>query len=186
MDEKLKAFEWDRLLWGLPDELYYLEIALRVIIVFLFITTVMRILGRRGQKNITPLQQVILIATGTSIGDAMLYPQIPLLYTLTILLVLLGSMYSLTYLKYYQCAVEDFVSPGPLVLVKNGEICDDNIQVEKITKLEINAMLRSAGVRYIEKVEMAILETTGDLSVFENNVEIPHGTKSLLDAAENA
>jgi uncharacterized membrane protein YcaP (DUF421 family) len=47
-------------------------------------------------------------------------------------------------------------------------------------------MLRSTGVRYIEKVEMAILETTGDLSVFENNVEIPHGTKSLLDAAENA
>lgn len=184
MDEELKAFAWERLTVGLPDELYYLEIVLRVIIVFLFIMTIMRIIGRRGQKTLTPIQQVVLIAAGTSIGDAMLYPQVPLLYTLTVLLVLLTSMYSINKVKFNNTNVEKFVSAGPLIIVKNGSICEENIKKENLTNSEIYAMLRCSGVRYLEKVEMAVLETTGDISVFKNDNEIPENTNSLLDEAE--
>lgn len=184
MDEELKAFEWERLFVGLPDELYYLEVILRVIIVFLFITVVLRIIGRRGQKTITPVKQVIIISLGTTIGDAMLYPQVPLFYTLTILLVLLTCMFFITKLKFHNNKIEKFVSAGPLIIVKNGSICEENIKKEKLTNSEIYAMLRCSGVRYIEKVDMAILETTGDISVFKNDNEIPKNTTSLLDEAE--
>src|SRR5690606_3765703 len=85
METDIRVFDWDRLLLGLPPKLYMLEIAFKIVVIFAILMLVMRLMGKRGQRDLSPMQQMLLIALGSAAGDALLYPSVPLAYAALIL-----------------------------------------------------------------------------------------------------
>lgn len=179
MDKHFDPFTWTRLFLGKQPYGYYLEVSLRIVLVFLLLMVVLRLLGKRGQQNLNPMQQILLIALGSAAGDTLLYPSVAILYAA---LILVGTT-ALTLLLDWSARrwqpLRDYLDSRPCILVLDGRIDEATLARERINDRELFAALRGAGARSIEQVEMAILEVTGHVSVFLNEVSPPRD--DLLD-----
>ncbi len=40
---------------------------------------VLRLMGKRGNRSLSPFANVVIIALGSATGDSMFYPQVPLI-----------------------------------------------------------------------------------------------------------
>ncbi|SKA26286.1 DUF421 domain-containing protein [Novilysobacter spongiicola] len=168
METDFRVFEWDRLLVGLPPKLYFLEIGLKAVVVFAILLTVMRLIGKRGQQDLSPMQQMLMIALGSAAGDALLYPTVPLAYAAVILIGITLLNVGLEVAAGRWRHVRNYVESEPRVLVRDGVVDYDALKKERTTRRELYAELRMKGARSLEQVQCAILEVTGDISVFLN------------------
>ena len=169
METDFSAFEWGRLLIGEGPVLYLLEIAFKSLVVFAILLLVLRMLGKRAQQNISPMQQMLMIALGSAAGDALLYPTVPLAYAALILLGITGLTMLLELVSEKSRVVRDYVESRPRVLVREGEVDWKALDRERTTRRELFAELRIKGARSLSQVDVAILEVTGDISVFLND-----------------
>ena len=179
MPTDITLFDWERLLVGLPPAFYYLEIALKTLALFAILLLVLRMLGKRAHHNLSPMQQMLLIALGSAAGDVMLYPEVPLGYAAVILLGVSGLTILLEVASAHSRPVRDYVESRPKVLVRHGQVDWEALRQERTTRRELFAELRIKGARSLSQVDAAILEVTGDLSVFLNDRK--DGTADLLD-----
>lgn len=169
MESNITAFDWERLLLGLPPKLYMVEILLKALVIFALLVLVMRLIGKRGQKDLSPMQQMLLIALGSAAGDAMLYPQVPLAYAALILVGVTLLTVGLEWVGQRSRAVRDYMESRPRVLVRDGRVDNDALRRERTTRRELYAELRFQGARGLSQVDLAVLEVTGDISVFLND-----------------
>ena len=169
MESDISLFDWERILVGLPPPLYMVEILLKIVAVFALLLLVLRMLGKRAHHNLSPMQQMLLIALGSAAGDVMLYPEVPLGYAAMILLGVSGLTMLLEVVSTRVRGVRDYVESRPRVLVRDGQVDWDALRSERTTNRELFAELRIKGARSLSQVDAAILEVTGDLSVFIND-----------------
>ncbi|MDQ3205774.1 MAG: DUF421 domain-containing protein [Pseudomonadota bacterium] len=166
METEFKVFDWERLLLGEPPKLYFLEIAFKSIVIFAILLLVMRLLGKRAQQNLSPMQQMLLIALGSAAGDALLYPSVPLGYAALILFGVTGLTIGLEWMSTHFRPVRDQLESRPRVLVMEGVVDHEALSQERTTQRELYAELRNKGARSLAQVQYAMLEVTGDISVF--------------------
>ncbi|UGB36842.1 DUF421 domain-containing protein [Frateuria soli] len=184
MDKHFDPFTWARLFLGKQPYGYYLEVSLRIVLVFLLLMVVLRLLGKRGQQNLNPMQQVLLIALGSAAGDTLLYPNVAILYAA---LILVGTT-ALTLLLDWSArrwrSLRDYLDSRPRILVLDGLIDEEALARERVNHRELHAALRGAGARSIAQVQIAILEVSGNVSVFLNQHAPPRD--DLLDYLRQA
>lgn len=169
MDTAIVPLDWQRLLLGLAPPLYLLEIVLRILMLFIVLLLVVHLLGKRGRQNLSPMQQMLMIALGSAAGDVMLYPQIAIAYAA---LVLLGVTVLTIVLEEVanRCGpVRDYLDSRPRILLRNGQIDSKALKQERTTERELLANLRLRGAVALCQVELAILEVTGEISVILND-----------------
>ena len=168
MDTDITPFNWVRLFIGLAPPLYLLEIALRVILLFAALLIVVRILGKRGQQNLSPMQQMLLVALGSAAGDVMLYPQVPIAYAVAVLMGVTLLTVLLEKVANRFRAVRNYIESEPRILVRDGQVDHQALRLERTTQRELYANLREQGAVALCQVELAILEVTGAISVVLN------------------
>jgi len=181
METDFVPFDWFRIFVGEQPPAYLLEVALKCLLVFCLLLLVMRLSGKRAQNSLSPMQQMLLIALGSAAGDVLLYPSVALSYAA---LVLVGiTLLTVGFEAWSQRSrrVGDFAESRPTVMVENGVIDHEALRRERTTLRELNAELRVAGARSLSQVRYAILEMTGEFSVFLNDEE-PAGEDLLIDA----
>jgi len=166
METNFQVFEWQRLLLGETPLPYYLEIALKCVVVFLILLLVMRLLGKRGQQNLSPMQQMLMSALGSAAGDALLYPGVAIGHAALILIGITGLTIGLENVAERARPVRDYLESRPRVLVRDGAVDIDALFKERTTRRELYAELRVRGACSLSQVRYAILEVTGDISVF--------------------
>ncbi len=132
---------------------------------FATLAIIVRLLGKRGQQNLSPMQQMLLIGLGSAAGDVMLYPQVALSYAA---LVLVGVTLLTILLEKVACrcrALRNYIESEPRVLIRNGHLDEDALRKERTTRRELFANLRGSGAVSLSQVELAILEVTGSITV---------------------
>ena len=171
METDFIPFDWHRILLGEQPPAYLLEVAIKCVLVFCLLLLVMRMMGKRGQNNVSPMQQMLLIALGSSAGDVLLYPSVALSYAALILVGITLLTVGLEAWSQRSARVRDCTESRPTLLVADGVIDYDALRRERTTLRELHAELRVGGARSLSQVRYAILEMTGEFSVFLNDVE---------------
>lgn len=169
METDFRVFDWDRLLLGLPPKFYMVEILFKILVIYAILMMVLRLMGKRGQQDLSPMQQMLLIALGSAAGDALLYPSVPLVYAALILVGVTLLMVLLETLAERSRPLRDYMESRPRVLVREGRVDFDALRRERTTRRELYAELRMKGARSLSQVHCAVLEVTGDISVFLND-----------------
>lgn len=166
METDFQPFEWQRLLLGETPLDYYFEIAFKCVVVFLILLLVLRLLGKRGQQNLSPMQQMLMIALGSAAGDALLYPGVSIGHAGLILVGVTVLTVGMENIAERSRPVRDYLESRPRVLVRDGVVDEDALRKERTTRRELYAELRMKGACSLSQVRYAILEVTGDISVF--------------------
>lgn len=180
--ENIKPFDWHRIFIGREnDALFILEIGFRVAFIYLFAVLLMRFMGKRGNRSLSMFENVLIIALGSAIGDSMFYPKVPLVYACMVIVVIVSISRYLQYLQIRVKKVNTFLDGKPVVLIKNGKIEESGLKITRIREEELYGMLRVGGVRNLGEVECAILERTGDLSIFKYEKDKMISKINLID-----
>lgn len=147
----------------------FLNIFFRTVLLYVLITILYRFMGKReiGQLGIVDLIVSILIAelAAGSIenrDESIFFTIFPI-----VLLVIIQILVSLISLK---CTKVRNVFDGKVsVIIKKGKIRYNEMVKQRYNMDDLLTQLREKGVRTIEEVDYALLETSGNLSVFKKD-----------------
>lgn len=169
--EPVQPFNWERLFLGSEPPLYLLEIILRVILIYGFAVFMLRYMGKRGQRQMTPFELLVVIALGSATGDSMFYPEVPILYAWLIILIVVALNRILDKLQLRFKGVSLFLEGEPRLMVRNGEIQSESLEKEHLRREEFLALLREQGIKDLGEIRFAFLEQTGHLGILRYDKE---------------
>ncbi|MDD4036031.1 MAG: DUF421 domain-containing protein [Bacilli bacterium] len=148
----------------------FLVVIFRTVIFYSLIVILYRLMGKReiGQLGIVDLIVSISMAQLASISienykDPLLIALIPVL-----LLAIFQISFAFCSLKYHK--FRNIFEGKPSVIIERGKVNFKAMVKEKYNLDDLLTQLREQGIKSLEEVEYAILETNGNLSVFKYNL----------------
>jgi uncharacterized membrane protein YcaP (DUF421 family) len=147
------------------------ELVLRGSLVYLMLLAILRFLPSRqvGAVGVSDLLVVLLFANAAQ--NAMVSNYSSITDGLVLLLTIVGWSYLLNWFGYRFPRLQRFLTPSPLLLVKDGEVIQQNMEQGLISKRELMSQLRQQGVQSLSEVKKAYIEGDGRMSILINESE---------------
>jgi len=145
----------------------YFKVLERTLLFYVIITIVYRFMGKRevGELSILDLIVSILIAELAAIAIDKYDESIFLAIIPMIALVIIQIIVAKVSLKNGN--VRSVLEGEPSVIINRGKVEFETMLKQRYNLDDLLTQLRNQGIRSIEEVDYAILETSGKLSVFE-------------------
>lgn len=160
-------------------------ILIRTVIVYLLLTVVMRLMGKRqlGELQVSELISTLVLSEVAAIPIA--DPNVPLLFSVLPAGFIFAMEVILPGLFFKFPLLRKWVEGTPSFLIKNGEICQAELRKNRITPEEFMAALRSSGYADPADVNYAILEASGTISVFPYASTRPPSCRDLTPSVHS-
>jgi uncharacterized membrane protein YcaP (DUF421 family) len=112
---------------------------------------------------------VVTVALGSTLATVLLTDQVALLEGVLGFAVLIFLQYAVAWLSVRSRRVSNVVKSQPALLLYQGAFLEDALRRERVTKDEVRAAIREAGVSTIDSVEAVVIETAGTFSVLHGD-----------------
>lgn len=175
MSAEVVPFDWGRMFLGDLPPLFLLEIIFRTTLMMLWLVLLLRITGKRGLAQLSPLELAIVIGLGSAAGDPMFYPEVPLVHAMLVLALVVLLQRLLSFLVIRSERVETFIEGVPVELVREGVIRLNALSRANLSREDLFERLRGQGVRQLGEVQRAYFEQDGNLTVFTHKENAPAG-----------
>jgi len=142
-------------------------IALRGTVVYFAIWLVLRLMPKRSIGNLSANDVIALVIIGSLAADAILGEARSATDLLLMILVVLFWDHLFNLAEFHFPGFRRIAQHAPTLLIYKGVLLKDNLSKEKLTEEELGANLRRQGVSDLTRVEQAILEADGHISVVE-------------------
>ncbi|MDB5191582.1 MAG: hypothetical protein JWQ96_1145 [Segetibacter sp.] len=151
---------------GEEDWTFLLETVFRTFIMFCVILTSLTLLGKRGVKQLSVFELVVIIGLGSAAGDPMFYKDVGILPALIVFTMIIGLYTFVTKMVGKYKPFEKLLEGKSICLIKEGVFSIDNFKKEVLAQDEFFAELRIKGISQLGQVEEAIEEVSGEISIF--------------------
>ena len=146
-----------------------MDLVLRAAIAFFFIFLLMRIVGRRELSSLEPFDLILLIVLGDLVQQGITQSD----YSVTGLILAAGTISLLTvavsYVSFRFPRTRPLLEGQPLVVIQDGEVLENNIRRERLTREELAEAARLQQISSLKDVSWAILEKSGQISFIKKN-----------------
>jgi uncharacterized membrane protein YcaP (DUF421 family) len=166
MEDPIVPFDWARMFLGDDPNLFYLEIVFRTCLVYAYALALIRWVGGRGIAQMSTVEFLLVIALGSAVGDAMFYPEVPILHAMLVITIVVIINKCLDWLIQRYDLVEKAIDGATAEIVRDGVIVMKTLGNSSIGKSELFMSLRTHGVTNLGEVRSAYIETSGQFSVF--------------------
>lgn len=141
----------------------------RTIIFYVFLTILMRIMGKRqiGEVQLSEFVAVTILSELAALPIT--NRDIPLLHGLVPLIIITSIEVVTAFICRKSSFIRKIIDGKPIVLVKNGKIIQENMSRTRVSPDEIEAEIRINGYKQIQEIDTIILEQTGKMSVLPKN-----------------
>lgn len=150
---------------------------LRTLILYLLLILVIRLLGKRQVGQMEPSEFVVTMLVANLAAIPMQDAALPLHSGLIPMLTVLGAELVLSALSLRSITLRRLLCGKPVILIENGRVLQGNLRKTRVTLDELTGLLREKDILEISGVQYAILETSGNLSVFPYPKEAPASAK---------
>lgn len=179
----MTSFDWHRFLLNDLSITFLVEVAFRVIFAYIIVFTFLKISGRRGIRQLSLFELVIILTLGSASGDVTFYDDVPILPVTMVFVVLLVLYRLTTWLTARSPRFSRLIEGDVVTLIKDGLYEIDSLNRLNISEDEFFMELRQQGVEHLGQVRLAILELIGDVSLyFYDNDEVRPGLSVLPPA----
>lgn len=152
----------------------YLKIVLSSVAVYLFIIIAIRLFGKKELAQLSIIDLTFILLISNSVQNAMVGSDSTLAGGLVAASSLFIVNYLFKYLLYRFPKLSNIVQGADLLLIYKGQLNEPNMAKARITREEIVEAVREHGVSEIREVDLAVLETDGNISIISN--EYKHHT----------
>jgi|SRR5918997_6291925 uncharacterized membrane protein YcaP (DUF421 family) len=141
-----------------------MDIVLRAVIVFFVLLVVTRAVGRRELNTMEPFDLILLVVIGDLVQQGVTQSDHSLTGAVTIVATLALLTVVMSYLSFRFRRLRPLLEGEPLVLLEDGRPIERNLRRERITLEELRASARQEQLPSLDRVHLAILETSGQIS----------------------
>ncbi|WP_007027423.1 DUF421 domain-containing protein [Saccharomonospora iraqiensis] len=139
-------------------------VAVSTVAIYLALIGFSRVAGLRSFSQMTNFDFAATVAFGSITATTATSPDISLAQGALALAVLFATQSLLAYLRK-RPRVERLADNRPLLLIQDEHELSENLDRAQMTRNDLYAKLRLAGVTHLDQVDVAVLETTGEVSV---------------------
>lgn len=161
-----EIFEWNRLLINDLPFVFLVEVIFRSVLMFVVVLVALRVTGKRGVKQLSIFETVIIIALGSAAGDPMFYEDVGLIPAIVVFVTIILLYRLVTWLTGKSKRFELLVEGETVCLIHEGKFSITQFKKESLAQDEFFTELRVKNVEHLGQVRNAYLETSGEVSVF--------------------
>lgn len=159
-------FDWQRILFNDLPAHFLFEVALRSAVMFILLLVVLKLTGKRGIKQLSVFETVIIISLGSAAGDPMFYEDVGLVPAIGVFVIVLLLYRLVTWLTGKSPKFERLMEGKTECLVQDGKFSSNKFEKESLSQDEFFTELRLKSVEHLGQIREAYLETTGDVSIY--------------------
>lgn len=124
----------------------------------------LRISGKRTLSQMNAFDLVVTVALGSTLASTFVSRNVALLEGLLAFAVLISLQFIITWASVRFPAVQRLIKARPRLLAYDGELMEDALRSERVTRVELDAAVRSQGLPGIGATHAVILETDGTIT----------------------
>ncbi|HVE91106.1 MAG TPA: YetF domain-containing protein [Actinomycetota bacterium] len=141
-----------------------MEIVLRATFVFFFLWVLTRAMGKRELAEMTALEMVLLVTMGDLVQQGVTQEDMSLTGAVMAVGTIAFWILVFSYTGFRWRRAEDVIAGFPVVVMRDGQVIQDALNIERIPTDELMEAARSHGIDDLTKVRVAILEPDGRFS----------------------
>ena len=141
-----------------------MDIVFRAVFAYVFITFLMRVLGRRELSSLAPSDLILLVVLGDLIQNGVTQSDYSMtgvvLATSTIGLCAVGT----SLLVFKSKRLSKIIEGDPLIIVQDGKPIENNMKSERVKLDDVMEEAREQQIENLDEVKWAVLEPTGKIT----------------------
>jgi uncharacterized membrane protein YcaP (DUF421 family) len=141
-----------------------MDVILRSTAIFFLLWMMMKGLGKRELAEVTPFELVVLVIIGDLIQQGVTGDDRSVTGAGLAVMTIAFWVLVLSYVSFRWKRARDVVEGLPVVVVRDGETEQANLDLERLTVEDVKAEARSQGIDDLRRVQVAILEPSGQFS----------------------
>lgn len=131
----MKAFDLHRMAFDKVPFDFLGEVALRSLYTFVLVFLFLKMTGRRGVRQMSLFEVLIILTLGSAAGDVAFYDDVPMVPVL-IVFITLALLYRLVmWLMAHSEKLEDLLEGKPVVIIEDGELARSKLNNSNMTNL---------------------------------------------------
>ena len=138
----------------------------RTLLFYFTLILVIRLLGKRQVGQMEPSEFVVTMLIANLASVPLEDPDLPIHYGLVPMAIVFLCERAISRLCLKSIRARRLLCGKPVILIENGRLLEENLRRTRVNLDELSGHLREDGVLAIEKVQFAILETNGSITVF--------------------
>ena len=146
---------------------------------YLTLIVFLRISGKRTLSKMNAFDLIVTIALGSTLATVMLSKEVALVEGGMVFAVLIGLQFLATWLSVRSDSFRHLITGDPQLLLYRGKPLGWALRRARVTRDELLATIRAAGIGHLTEVEAVVLETDGSFTVVKRNDG--SGSSSLAD-----
>ena len=116
----MSAFDWQRMLLGDVPVLFLGEVAFRALFAFVVVFVFLKVSGRRGIRQLSLFELVVILTLGSAAGDVSFYDDVPLLPVAMVFVTLLVLYRATVMTMRHSERFSDWMEGKPVTIIKDG------------------------------------------------------------------
>lgn len=138
---------------------------IRTSVLYLFVIFIMRIMGKRQIGELQPTELVVTLLLSEIIAIPMQDNDISLVSTIVPVLVLVGLEILISVISLKSVKIRSLMQGNSIIIIRDGKLDLKKIKELRFTIDDILEALRQKDIFDISKVQYAVVETNGTISV---------------------
>ncbi len=151
------------------------------VLAYVSLVFMLRVSGKRTLAKMNAFDLVVTVAIGSTLATIVLSRSVALAEGLLALALLIGMQFAISWSSTRIPWLRRVVTGEPRLLLRDGAMLDDALRDARVTREEVRAAVRSAGIGALGDVAAVVLETDGSFSVIAGQ---PGAALSSLDGVK--
>ena len=138
---------------------------------YFFLVLMVRIVGRRPGKQLTPFEFVLIFFLGGLTLTGIVGDEVSLTNAVCQILAIACAHYLLVWVRTHSSRVARFLDGTPLMLLEGGTWRSRTLRQMRITPTDVMAVARDQGMKSLDEIDTAVLERNGEISIIPKDQE---------------
>ena len=182
--QKFSITDWSRILRGGAHWSFLLDVAFRVLFLYLLIIVSMRLMGKRMGPQLTRNEMAALVSLAAAVGIPMQSHSQGLIPALVVVMVIVGMVRGIAWYSTRNQSFERLALDDIDILVKDGCLQMRTLRITGISRNLVIAQLRSHGIDHLGRVRRFYMEPNGVFTL--RTKETPEPGLSLFPEEDEA
>ena len=148
-----------------------LATVLRALFGYFFLVFIVRIVGRRPGKQLTPFEFVLIFYLGGLTLTGMVGTEVSLTNAVCQIIAVACGHYFLVWIRTKSSRIARFLDGTPLMLLEGGSWRSRTMNKQDISEADVMAMVRDQGLKTPLDIDTAVLERNGEISILPKEEE---------------
>ncbi len=140
------------------------ELIFRALVIYAALFILFRLAGKKQLGEMSPFDLVLILIISESVSASLSAEDSSLTAALISASTLIFLGFIMDRLAFFSKKAEKILEGDPQFVISNGRVHQQVLNREKITEDELQETMRAHGIKHLNEIDYAVLETNGKIS----------------------